>query len=147
MCVIGLGGSGGCWVGNVTEGPPGPAGLEMTRSEGRAPISQNQSSRLQGEMRKDKDASPHRQAHTHTLTRGDARMLCLFHTQTHTSEYRILCVIFKYGFREGLCWVIRGNYGFWTLGTPDLFIGDQHGSVFIHTGHRLAKTMPVFTAF
>lgn len=107
MCVIGPRGSGGCWAGNVIEGPRGSAGLEMTWSEGRAPILQNQSSHLQGERRKDKDSSPHRKARTHTRGKGmhalsHALSHTLAHARTHSPEYNILCVIFKYGFREGL---------------------------------------------
>lgn len=104
MCVIGPRGSGGCWAGNVIEDPRGSAGLEMTWSEGRAPILQNQSSHLQGERRKDKDASPHRKARTHTRGKGThALSHTLTHARTHSPEYNILYVIFKYGFREGLC--------------------------------------------
>ncbi len=77
----------------------------MTQSEGGAPIPQNQSSHLQGERTKDKDASPHRQAKTHTHTEHTHQGKCmhaLTHTptQTHTVEYNILFVIFKYGFKR-----------------------------------------------
>lgn len=52
----------------MAEALPGICGLEMTRSEGRAPISWNQSLYLQGQRREDNDTSPHRRAQA--LTRG-----------------------------------------------------------------------------
>ena len=66
-------------------GSLGDAGLEMTQSERRAPVPRNHSSHLQGERRKDKDASPHRGANTHKLTMGNACLpsLSLSHAHTH----------------------------------------------------------------
>lgn len=84
MCVIGPRGSGGCWAGNVIEGPRGSAGLEMTWSEGRAPILQNQSSHLQGERRKDKDSTAR---HVRTLV-GKARMHSHTHSHMHGHTHR-----------------------------------------------------------
>jgi len=101
MHVLGLEGPGGCWEGNVVEGPPGISGLEMTWSEGRAPVFQNQSFHLQGERRKDKDASHHRWAYTHTHHGESMHALNL--SYTHWLECNILCVSFKYGFKGGLC--------------------------------------------
>lgn len=101
----------------------------MTQCEGRAPIPQNQSSHLQGERRKDKDASPHRRASTHT---HHERCMCVLRcalTRTHRAENNILCVIFKYGFKKDYAGDGTANYDFSTWGalealntSPYLFI-------------------------
>lgn len=77
-------GRGGFWDVNIEKDPPGLSGLEMTQSEGRATISKNQSSRLQGERkdRRTKHASahllPHKGAHHGKSLQS--------HTLIHTSQ-------------------------------------------------------------
>lgn len=141
MCVTGPGGSGGCWVGNVVEGPWGTLAWKWHRVREEPPYPGITHLICRGRGGRTKTHRPTAGlTHTNSPWEMHACPLSLSHTHTHTDEhtpeYNILCVVFKYGFKKDYA---GDNYGCRTFGgTWSLQRSPTRLCVLIHTVHRYA---------